>query len=74
MGRAFDFDAYEERCKVTKEIVDFLKENPMSYIAFIRYARENNKEDWQSAIRSRGCGWIRRYCLDGKYLIKKRNY
>ena len=72
MSKEFDIDAYEDRCKVTHEIKDFLKENPMSYIALIRYARDNNKEDWQRAIRSRGCGWIRSYCLDGKHLIKRR--
>lgn len=76
MSKNFDVDAYEEkylkRCEATKEIKEFLKENPMSYAQLIDYARYNNKKEWQKAIRSGGCGWLRSYCLDGKHLIKRR--
>lgn len=60
--REEQFDRYLARCEVTKEILEFLKENPMSFAQLVDYARHNKKKEWQRAIRSRGCWWISRYC------------
>ena len=59
------FEAYDNRCKATDEIKAFLKECPMSYINLIKYAREHNKIEWKKVLRSRGCQWVRKYCIDG---------
>ena len=61
------FEEYDNRRKTTDEIKTFLKEHPMSYINLIKYAREHNKIEWKKALRSRGCQWISKYCVDGYY-------
>ena len=60
-----NLDTYEKRCEATSEIKAFLKEHPMTYIGLINYAREHNKKEWQRAIRSRGCWWLKKYCIGG---------
>lgn len=65
--RDFDFDDYEKRCETTKEIKEFLKEHPMCYNSLLRYARENNKDEWKRALRSHGCSWLSKYCIDGYF-------
>ena len=58
-------DVYETRCEATSEIKAFLKEHPMLYIDLVKYARDNNKTEWKKALRSRGCWWVKKHCIDG---------